>query len=462
MFAHRTLLTTLAVLGLAVPAAHAAPLNDHFANAKALPSGSKSTTTYDLAGATKQAGEPSAGSGATGHTAWFRWTPTATGGASVTTCADATDHEVIEVYTGTTLADLTPVVEKGVTGCKPDDIRFIAHAGTAYWIQADYDVSSPGPAHPGTIRVDQRTALPETTLVNWPDVTGREHAVDMAAPPAGVSYFYTCTLDGEPLAACNDGDKLGFLKPLTSGKHTFTARASDDYGNVEAQPAARTWTVDATGPTTSIVPPASPSRTSTPTFTFTAEPGATFACRVGGAGYEPCSSPHRIAPVADGFHVFAVRAIDGFGNVGAPQTQAFRVDTTTPPPGTPGPGFSTPPVTTATTATASTSTTSPVTTPVPGLPCRPRVSAVARITRSALRRRGLAVRIAVATRCRTQARLLAGGRTVARGAAVIAAGAPATVRLRARRRPAGRLVLHVVATDAGGRRARATRRIVVR
>jgi hypothetical protein len=104
----------------------------------------QSTTTYDLAGATKQAGEPSPGALATGHTAWFKWTPTATGGTSITTCADATDYEVIEVYTGTTLANLTPVVETGVTGCKPADIRFMAQAGTTYWIQADYDVYSPG------------------------------------------------------------------------------------------------------------------------------------------------------------------------------------------------------------------------------------------------------------------------------------------------------------------------------
>jgi hypothetical protein len=283
------------------------------------------------------------------------------------------------------------------------------------------------------------------------------HAVDLAPPPAGVSYFYECTLDGAPLAGCKDGDQLGFLKRLTDGKHTFTARARDSYGNVEAQPAVRTWTVDATGPATSIVPPASPQRTSTPAFTFTAEPGATFACKVGSGGYAPCSSPHTIAPVADGFHVFAVRAIDGFGNVGAPQTQAFRVDTTAPAPTGPGSGTPTPPVVTAT-GTTSTKATTPVVEPQ----CGPRVSAATRITRAALRRRGLAVRIAVATSCRTEVRLLAGGRTVARTAAVIAGGGPATVRLRARRRAAGRLVVRVVATDATGRRTLATRRVRVR
>ena len=68
-------------------------------------------------------------------------------------------------------------------------------------------------------------------------------------------------------------------------------------------------------------------------FKFSAdEPGSTFECRLKGRGLDPlvrefgtCTSPRRYKRLARGKHRFQVRAIDEFGNVGAPDKDRFRV-----------------------------------------------------------------------------------------------------------------------------------------
>src|SRR3954470_16126444 len=68
----------------------------------------------------------------------------------------------------------------------------------------------------------------------------------------------------------------------------------------------------------------------TPTFTFSAEPGAHFECKVAPAlDWRACSSPYTVQ-LADGDYTFSVRAIDAAGNVEPnPPSKAFTVDTST-------------------------------------------------------------------------------------------------------------------------------------
>src|SRR4051794_12881941 len=68
----------------------------------------------------------------------------------------------------------------------------------------------------------------------------------------------------------------------------------------------------------------------TPTFTFSAEPGAHFECKVAPAfDWKACSSPYTVQ-LADGDYTFSVRAIDAAGNVEPnPPSKAFTVDTST-------------------------------------------------------------------------------------------------------------------------------------
>jgi hypothetical protein len=121
---------------------------------------------------------------------------------------------------------------------------------------------------------------------------------------------------------------------LPDGQHTFEVRATDALGNVDATPATRVFTVDATGPDTQIASgpvEGGVTRDRTPTFGFSAtEAGSIFQCRIDAAAFASCSGPgaaHTPAALANGRHTFEVRAKDVVGNVDAtPASRAFTVD----------------------------------------------------------------------------------------------------------------------------------------
>jgi uncharacterized delta-60 repeat protein len=98
---------------------------------------------------------------------------------------------------------------------------------------------------------------------------------------------------------------------------------------------------DTTPPDTTIT--SGPGATTTgPAATFqfvSSEASSSFACRVDGAAFTPCGSPHTTATLAAGEHTFDVRAIDPAGNTDpTPATYSFSVAAsapTSPPPAPP-------------------------------------------------------------------------------------------------------------------------------
>lgn len=128
------------------------------------------------------------------------------------------------------------------------------------------------------------------------------------------------------------------LIALGDGEHTFEVRATDEAGNVSLTPDSRTFTVDTTGPTTTITDGPTEGSTisdQTPTFEFEADdPEATFEYRLDGAGaWLACTSPLTIDLTDDeGGRLFEVRATDALGNVGAPASRSFfyEADVTAP------------------------------------------------------------------------------------------------------------------------------------
>ena len=150
-----------------------------------------------------------------------------------------------------------------------------------------------------------------------------------------------CALDGGAFTSC--GSPLTY-PALALGQHTFQVRATDAAGNVGS--ASWSWTiVDITAPNTTITSgPASPTTSTSATFTFTAnEAGARFECRLDStaeSAFSPCTSPQTYTALSVGTHTFAVRAIDPSGNLdGSPASFGWTIQ---PPPDT------TPPQTTIT------------------------------------------------------------------------------------------------------------------
>ena len=137
---------------------------------------------------------------------------------------------------------------------------------------------------------------------------------------------FQCQLDSGAWATCTSPFAYS---GLTDGSHTFSVRAIDAVGNVGAA-TTRTWTTDTVvdPPVITSKPNASTNRASA-YFFYTGEVGASFECAVDGGAYAACGV-FLSTYVADGSHTFSVRQKDAAGNVSAPASWAWTVDTTAP------------------------------------------------------------------------------------------------------------------------------------
>jgi hypothetical protein len=115
-------------------------------------------------------------------------------------------------------------------------------------------------------------------------------------------------------------------EPLTEGPHSFIV-SSSRFG-LAGPTAVRNFIVDPTAPDTLIDSgPAGLTTDSTPTFTFEAPGGGTsFTCALDGGVQAPCASPFTTGALADGPHIFNVRA----DNDVVGDSRSFTVDTTAP------------------------------------------------------------------------------------------------------------------------------------
>lgn len=150
---------------------------------------------------------------------------------------------------------------------------------------------------------------PDTAIDGGPDPLVATETADFefSATPgdSGIAAF-RCRLDGTRPVTC---DASFTVDDLAAGSHTLGVAAIDDAGYVDLTPAIWTWTVTASGPQPTLV--SVPDRTTperTARFAFTSESGATFECAIDGGTLEPCASPHTVSLLADGGHVFTLRA----------------------------------------------------------------------------------------------------------------------------------------------------------
>jgi hypothetical protein len=174
------------------------------------------------------------------------------------------------------------------------------------------------------------TIVPDTTINSTPPLLSNSRAASFSFSSNEAGALFHCSLDGAAFANCNSPRNY---TGQADGSHTFQVRARDAAGNIDATPASYTWTIDATDPNTTITsnPPAATNSISA-SFTFTStEAGSTFECRLDGAAFASCTSPHNLTGLTAGNHTFRVRAIDVAGNVdGSPAAYTWNVDLTAP------------------------------------------------------------------------------------------------------------------------------------
>ncbi len=156
--------------------------------------------------------------------------------------------------------------------------------------------------------------------VSWttrPTVTGS--AVATAGVIATGWYEYDVTT-----AVSGNGTISFTLVPTSPDGLDFSSREGTERPQLEITYLG----TDETPPQTTIQSgPTGLTDSNSATFTFvSSELDSTFACSLDGAAYETCASPHSYTALANGDHIFAVRATDAVGNTDAtPATQSWTV-----------------------------------------------------------------------------------------------------------------------------------------
>jgi hypothetical protein len=137
---------------------------------------------------------------------------------------------------------------------------------------------------------------------------------------------FQCRFDSEGFSPCSGGDRP--ISTLTEGEHTFSVQAVDQAGNA-GPPSERAFSVDTTGPETSIAGP----RVKRPdllVFKLAAsDQGAGFECSLDRKRYRSCPPKTRLHNLRAGRHLLAARAMDTLGNRDpSPAKRRFRVGRT--------------------------------------------------------------------------------------------------------------------------------------
>ena len=173
------------------------------------------------------------------------------------------------------------------------------------------------------------SAAPDTTISSGPTGPTNDSTPTFGFSSSESNSTFQCSFDSAAYVACSGpGATHTPTTALSTGAHTFSVRAVDQAGNIDATPATRAFTVDTLAPETTITSgPSGATTDRTPTFAFSAsESGGTFQCSLDSASFASCSSPKTYLTLGLAAHVFQVRAIDTAGNVDpTPASRSFTV-----------------------------------------------------------------------------------------------------------------------------------------
>ncbi|MCE9579426.1 MAG: hypothetical protein K8W52_40260 [Deltaproteobacteria bacterium] len=170
-----------------------------------------------------------------------------------------------------------------------------------------------------------RAPTPDTTILGGPPSPSTVTSATFTFSSSRAGSTFQCRLDAGVWTACSSPRAY---TALASGSHTFRVRACTT--SCDASPATRTWTIDVTPPSVTIISGPPPvTNLASATFAFTASEAATFQCQLDGGLWSGCTSPTTYTGLAGISHTFAVRGCDAAGNCGT-ASRTWAVDTTPP------------------------------------------------------------------------------------------------------------------------------------
>ncbi|MFP2926381.1 adventurous gliding motility protein AgmC [Pyxidicoccus sp. 3LG] len=160
-----------------------------------------------------------------------------------------------------------------------------------------------------------------------PQGTQRPEFAGTAEPGSTVTVVVEGTEVGTATADGSGAWRVEANRDLPEGPRTVALQARDAAGNASPLSAEQAFFIDITPPDTTLVStPEQRLRSTTASFSFSSEPGATFECSVDRLEFVECQAEFLVEKLEEGAHSLEVRAKDVAGNVDrSPASYSWRV-----------------------------------------------------------------------------------------------------------------------------------------
>lgn len=210
------------------------------------------------------------------------------------------------------------------------DLTWTPDGPHTLWVSAVDSAGNQGPTVTHTYTLD-RVAPVAPTITGDPATPSNDPTPTWTFDLAADAVAASCSINLGPFAACTSPVTAN-LALSADGDHTISIRNSDAAGN-QSLTATRTYRLDRAAPGAPTVgSPASPSNVSNPTWSITAEAGATTECRLDAGAWTACAGSFTtvFGSGSDGVHTLTVRATDTAGNLGPEAIASYLLDTMAP------------------------------------------------------------------------------------------------------------------------------------